>query len=242
MKIYRSEAIVLRTRKLGESDKIITIFTKEYGIRNAVAKGVRKTTSKIGARVEPFNCIDVQIYEGRSLDNITQVEIIDAFSKNISKSFESFTTANLISELCEKLIEEKEQALSLYSLLKGALYALSYKDYVPVMVANSFCFRALAISGWAPSCYKCAVCSKDGLHEYFNVHSGGAMCFECREQGCVKVDVYTMKVLSDLLVGNWNNLYNVPGEVIDEVTDIVNSYTQWHLERRLKSVQFQGMR
>lgn len=242
MKTFRSEAIVLRTRKLGESDKIITLFTKEFGIKNAVAKGVRKTTSKLGARVEPFNCVDIQLYEGRNLDTVTQVEIVDPFSKNISSGFEVFTTASLISELCEKLLEEDEQSLALYGLLKGALYALSYKNYMPVLVADSFCLRALAMSGWAVSCFKCAVCNKDGFHEYFNVHSGGAMCFTCRESGCVKISVSTMKLLSDLLVGNWENMKNVSGEDIDEATNVVNSYTQWHLERRLRSVQFQGIR
>ena len=241
MKTFRSQAIVLRTRKLGESDKIITLFTKDYGIRHAVARGVRKTTSKLGARVEPFNCVDVQLYQGRSLDTVVQVEIVNAYSASLSKDLSAFAAASLICELTEKLLFEDEVSLPLYSLLNGGLFSLCYRGFSPTLVANSFCLRALAVSGWALSCYKCAVCGVDGWHEYFNVYSGGAMCVDCRESGCVRVCVDSMKVLADLFVGEWGRLSRVDQACVREVTGVVNAYVHWHLEKRLKSAQVRDL-
>lgn len=241
MKTYRSEAIVLRSIKLGESDKIITLFTKEFGIKRAVARGIRKTTSKFGARLEPFNCVDVQLYQGRSLDTITQVEIIHPFSKFISQRFEVFSAAGMVNELCEKLLEESVKFLSLYALTKGALFSLVHKDYRPIFISASFCLRALAVSGWAVSCFACANCGEPGFHEYFNVRYGGAMCNECREAGCVKISVESMRVLSFLLSGDWVSLRDVDEVVVGQVCGVVNAYTQWHLDRPLKATSFQGI-
>ena len=76
--LYRDEAIVLRTHKLGEADRIITLLTRQHGRVRAVAKGVRKTTSRWGSRLEPFTHVDLQLAEGRNLDVITQADTLDA--------------------------------------------------------------------------------------------------------------------------------------------------------------------
>ena len=79
MSLYRDEAIVLRTYKLGEADRIVVLFTKARGKVRAVAKGVRKTKSRFGARLEPTSHVALQLYEGRELDTITQAETLDHF-------------------------------------------------------------------------------------------------------------------------------------------------------------------
>src|SRR6185369_4195599 len=98
-KIYRDDAVVLRCQKLGESDRIVTMFTRRHGRIRAVAKGVRRTTSKFGARLEPFGHIDVQISESRSsLHTVAQVEGIDLFGKNFVGDYPRYTTASAIVE------------------------------------------------------------------------------------------------------------------------------------------------
>ena len=74
--LYRDEGVVLRTQKLGEADRIITLLTRRHGKVRAVAKGVRRTKSKFGARLEPFSHVDLQLYTGRNLDIVTQAESI----------------------------------------------------------------------------------------------------------------------------------------------------------------------
>ena len=83
MPTYRDEGVVLRTHKLGEADRIVTLLTKSHGKVRAVAKGVRRTSSKFGARLEPFMVADIQFYEGRSLDTIQQAETIAAYGADI---------------------------------------------------------------------------------------------------------------------------------------------------------------
>src|SRR4051795_1729224 len=81
--LYRDEAVVLRVHKLGEADRIVTLLTRRYGRVRAVGKGVRRTTSRFGARLEPFSHVDIQMHLGRSLDVVTQVESLHAYGERI---------------------------------------------------------------------------------------------------------------------------------------------------------------
>ena len=102
-RLYRDEAIVLRTYKLGEADRIIVLLTRHHGQVRAVAKGVRRTSSRFGARLEPFSMIDVQLHAGRSLDVVTQAEIIDPFGRAICADYAMFTCASTMVETAERL-------------------------------------------------------------------------------------------------------------------------------------------
>jgi len=110
--LYRDDAVVLRTQKLGEADRIVTLLTRRTGRVRAVAKGVRRTRSKFGARLEPFSHVDVQLYTGRSLDIVTQVETHTAFGDRLAADYPRYTAGTAILETAEKLTaEEREPAL-----------------------------------------------------------------------------------------------------------------------------------
>ena len=89
--LYREAAIVLRTQKLGEADRIVTLLTRERGLVRAVAKGVRKTKSRFGARLEPAMVVDVMCYEGRNLDTVTQAETIAPYGEAIARDYIAWT-------------------------------------------------------------------------------------------------------------------------------------------------------
>jgi len=103
---------VLRTQKLGEADRIITILTRRNGRIRAVARGVRKTSSRIGARLEPFNHVDVQLYEGKSLDNVSQVETIDPIGGKIAGDYAKWTAGTVMLETAERLTSEERNPQS----------------------------------------------------------------------------------------------------------------------------------
>jgi DNA repair protein RecO (recombination protein O) len=103
MPTYRDEAVVIRTHKLGEADRIVTFLSRYHGIVRAVAKGVRRTTSKFGSRLEPFMVVDLQLYEGKNLDTVSQAETIGAYGREISADYPSFTAASAMVETAEKL-------------------------------------------------------------------------------------------------------------------------------------------
>jgi DNA repair protein RecO (recombination protein O) len=100
--LYRDEAIVLRTQKLGEADRIITMLTREHGRIRGVAKGVRRTMSKFGARLEPGSHVDIQMYTGKTFDTITQVEAVMNYGEIISHDYQRWTIASAILETAER--------------------------------------------------------------------------------------------------------------------------------------------
>lgn len=178
MPTYRDEAIVLRTQKLGESDRIITLLTRRLGKVRAVGRGVRKTKSKFGARLEPAMVIDVQCYEGRSLDTVTQTESIDPLGDRLARGIETWTAASVMLETCDRLTEEREPALQQFLLLRGALTSLAGVVHDPNLVLDAYLLRAMAIAGYAPSFHDCAKCGAPGPHLAFNVVAG-VRCVRC---------------------------------------------------------------
>ena len=132
MSLYRDEGVVLRTSKLGEADRIITILTRGHGKIRAVAKGVRRTKSRFGARLEPFMRVDVLIAEGRSLDVVSQAEAVAAYGAPIAADYAAYEAANVIVETIDKLAStEHEQLPNQYRLLIGALNALAKQSHAP---------------------------------------------------------------------------------------------------------------
>ena len=111
MPLYQDEGVVLRTAKLGEADRILTLLTRDHGKVRAVAKGVRRTKSRFGGRLEPFMRVALLIAEGRSLDVVSQAESIAAYAGPICADFQAYTAANVICETADKLVAtEKEPA------------------------------------------------------------------------------------------------------------------------------------
>src|SRR6476620_5687859 len=117
MPLYRDEAIVLRTHKLGEADRIITMLTRTRGRVRAVAKGVRRTKSRFGSRLEPGMVIDVQCYEGRNLDTVTHMETIAPYGDAIARDYTAYTCATSMLETALQLTEEHEPQTQQYLLL-----------------------------------------------------------------------------------------------------------------------------
>jgi len=122
---YRDDGVVLRTHKLGEADRIITLLTRHHGRVRAVAKGVRRTKSRFGARLEPFTHVDVMVHFGRTLDVITQAEVIRAYGTPLVSDYPKYTAGTAMLETAERFTPvEKEPALRQFLLLIGGLRAL----------------------------------------------------------------------------------------------------------------------
>ncbi|HRA35346.1 MAG TPA: DNA repair protein RecO, partial [Acidimicrobiales bacterium] len=124
MALYRDQGIVLRTYKLGEADRIVSIITERHGKVRAVAKGVRKTKSKFGARLEPTSHVALQLYEGRELDIVTQAESIDHF-RPIRDDLDRLGRAVTMLETVDQVAMEREPNPALYRMLLGALRSLA---------------------------------------------------------------------------------------------------------------------
>ncbi len=237
MGLYRDEAIVLRTQKLGEADRIITLLTRGSGRVRAVAKGVRRTSSRFGSRLEPFTHVDLQLAEGRSLDVVTQAVTLDPFAGRMGSDYERYTAGTVMLETAERLVvEDKEPALQQFLLLVGALRAVCDTGRSPSAVLDSFLLRSLAVAGWAPSFDGCARCGLEGRHRSFSPSAGGMLCSTCRVPGSMNPAPETVVLLGALLAGDWQLVDASEPRTRKEATGMVAAYLQWHLERGLKSL------
>lgn len=238
MPLYRDAAIVLRTHKLGEADRIVTLLTRGRGKVRAVAKGVRRTRSKFGARLEPGMVVDVQCYEGRNLDTITQAESLASYGETVSHDYEAWTAANAMLELCDQLINEREVAARQFVLLAGGLAALAEREHAPRMVLDSFLLRTMAIAGWAASFEDCARCGAPGPHRGFNVQVGGTVCPVCRPPGSLAPAPETFVLLGALQAGDWAHADLSHPQHRNEASGLVAAYLQWHTERGVRALRY----
>ena len=244
MPLYQDDAIVLRTQKLGEADRIITFLTREHGKVRGVGKGVRRTSSKFGARLEPFMAVDVQLHTGRSprpgmgLDTVTQVETIGAYARRICEDYALYTAGTVMLEAADRLVaQEHEPAVQQYWLLAGGLRALSERHHDANLVLDSYLLRALAVAGWAPSFEDCARCGEPGPHHSFNVAQGGAVCPRCRPPGSTAPAPETFALLSSLLAGDWATADASDARHRKEASGLVAAYGQYYQERTLRSLK-----
>lgn len=233
---YRDEVVVLRTHKLGEADRIVTMLSRHHGKIRAVAKGVRRTASKFGARLEPFMVADVQLYAGRSLDIIQQAETLGSYGSEITADYGSYTAANVMVETADRVTGDDGGGLQQYLLLVGALRSLARGEHAPGLTLDSYLLRALSIAGWAPSFADCAVTGAPGPHSAFVVQLGGVVADEVAPPGAPRLTPQAIGLLSALLTGDWPTADASDERTRAQVNGIVAAYTQFHLERGLRSL------
>jgi len=238
-KLYRDDAIVLRTHPLGEADRIITLLTRRHGKVRAVAKGVRRTGSRFGARLEPFTLVDVQLHTGRSLHTVTQVVAIEAFAIGISADYSRFTAASAMLETTDRLTDEMvDPSQRGFLMLVGALRAMSQGRIAPPLVLDSFLIRTLAVSGWAPELAVCATCGAPGPHHALDIRAGGLVCTACRKPGAIAVRQSTIEHMIFLLAGDWDNVVTADETVMQEAGRLITDTITWHLERSVRSLSY----
>ena len=238
MSLYRDEAIVLRTQKLGEADRIITMLTREHGRIRGVAKGVRRTKSKFGARLEPGSHVDIQLYTGRTFDTVTQVESIFNYGEALTEDYSRWTIAGAIMEAAERFTShEHEPALQEFKLVTGAMRALAENKYDASMILDAYLLRSLAVGGYAPSLVNCSKCDAPGPHRYFSLVGGGSVCADCRPSASATPSPETLKLMSDLISGDWESAMESELRNRREANGLIAAYLQWHLERGLRSLQ-----
>lgn len=237
MPLIRDEGVVLRCHKLGEADRIVTVLTRDRGRVRAVAKGVRRTSSSFGARLEPLGHIDVQFHTGRSLEVVTQVESIFSYGNVLAADYGRWTAGQAMLEATERLTpEEGHPARQQFLLLIGGLRALAGNEHEHGLVLDAFLLRSLAVGGWAPSFDECAHCGEAGPHRAFHLGAGGSLCADCRLPGSVTPTRPALDLMSALLTGQWSETEATEPRTRREASGLVAAYVQWHLEHRLRAL------
>jgi DNA repair protein RecO (recombination protein O) len=229
--LYREQGVVLRTYRLGEADRIVVLCTAGRGKVRAVAKGVRKTTSRFGGRLEPTSHVALQLYEGRSLDTITQAETID-HNGAIRSDLDRLGKANAVLEVVDQVAQEGEPNPALYRMVVGALRALSAHD-APLLVP-AFFLKLLALEGSAPLLDECAACGAGTDLVAFDLTVGGALCRDHRSGVPVSEDA--LRLCRRVLGGDLAAAMSEPwSPVVTEVDALATRALEASLERRLRA-------
>jgi len=231
--LYRDQGVVLRTIKLGEADRIVTFVTQGRGKVRAVAKGVRKTKSRFGGRLEPMTHVSLLLYEGRGdLDVVTQAETLDHF-RPVREDLDRVAKATSLLEAVDQVVQEREPNPRVYQMLVGALRALAAGDS-PLIVA-AFFWKLLSLEGAHPVLDVCASCGGDGPFEAFDLGEGGALCRDCRRG--VPVSPEALSIMRLILGGGLAAVLTLPaGSATHEVEHLATHALEQHLERRLRSL------
>src|SRR5579859_2487840 len=242
--IYRDEGIVLRTQKLGEADRIVTILARKSGRIRAVAKGVRKTKSRFGARLEPFTHVDLLLYTGRTLDVVTQAETIRSYGDALTGDYPRYTTGTAMLETAERFTAvEQEPALRQFLLLVGGLRTLVDGGHEPRLVLDAYLLRSLAVAGYAPALEECAICgarapaAESLARRSFGIAAGGLVCNSCWAPGAATASAPTIDLMSALLRGEWGIADSSERRYRVECSGLVAAYVQWHLEHSIRSLR-----
>jgi DNA repair protein RecO (recombination protein O) len=242
--LYKTEGIVLKSMEYEEADKIVTIYTKDYGKITAIAKGVRKTKSKFGSSLEILTHSNFLIYKGRNIDIVSQTEILESFFST-SKEVIKFAFAVNCVEVVNRLTEEREINIGLFNLLKEVLHYLKESND-PKLLTLSFKWQTISILGYRPSLDHCCRCNKsieDQKEMYFSIKEGGLVCNNCiakDKEGCVKVSLYFNKLVRKILITPLSTISNatIPDKKMKELEKITDLYIAYHSEKSFKTDRF----
>jgi DNA repair protein RecO (recombination protein O) len=231
--LYRDEGVVLRTMRLGEADRIVTVLTRAHGKVRAVVKGVRRTTSKFGGRLEPLSHLALLCWRGRDLDIVSQAEVLDAF-RAVRDELSRLAKAFTVLEVADQMAQEHHPAPRLYDMVVGALRELERSDS-PLLVAG-FLLKVLALDGSAPLVEVCASCGSEGELVAFDLLAGGALCRDCRRGRPVSPGA--LDLVRRTLGGRLAEVLAEPASALtDEVAALASSAMEVHLDRRLRSLR-----
>ncbi|MGA0803699.1 MAG: DNA repair protein RecO [Ilumatobacteraceae bacterium] len=233
MPLYRDVGVVLRTHKLGESDRIVTLITQDSGKVRAVAKGIRKTTSKFGSRLEPMSHVQVQLYRGRELDIVNQVELVEVTTAT-RRNLEATTDGLAMCEVVEQLAHERSPSPHLYRMLVGALRQLN-SEYSALLLP-ALQLRLLQEEGVGPCVDRCIVCSGTEDLVAIDVQGGGVQCR--RHRRGTAISPRALAILQEVLDGRITSVVrnnDLPNDTVREVVSYGRSAMEHHLERRIRS-------
>jgi len=237
--LFRDTGVVLRTYRLGEADRIVVFLTQGHGKVRAVAKGVRRTSSKFGARLEPLSHVALLLWQGRGdLDIVNQVEVIDTF-RAVREDLDRVAKGLTMLEVVDQIAQERHPDGRLYTMLVGALRVLADETRDCALILPAFFLKVLALEGATPVLDVCATCGKpDGEVELvaFDLVEGGTLCRACRRGRPVSAEVVALmrRILGGELGGV---LAAAPQPGTDELSGLATEAMEAHLDRRLRSVR-----
>jgi DNA repair protein RecO (recombination protein O) len=234
MAIRHDQGIVLRSYPFGEADRVVVLLSPNNGKIRTVAKGIRKTKSRFGGRLEPFTHVDMVLYEGRNLDTITQVAVIEPFPR-LRASLDAVVAAGTMVEAADAVAQEDESSMRLFLLLHRGLRALEAGQSGADLI-TSYLLKLADVVGVAPSLLVCASCGRvEDLHR-FSFGGGGALCDRCLTDGAVRLRDGVTVYLAALADAEFGHMPPTDVGLAGEAMGIARRFVEYHLDRKLASL------
>jgi DNA repair protein RecO (recombination protein O) len=242
MAIYRTRAVVLKSADLGEADKIITMLTKDRGKVRAVARGVRRFRSRLVGGTLPFCFSDFLVYEGKSLDSISQCEIIESFM-SLRDDLVKMAYASYIAELTSEFLPEGDVNEKVFLLILKT-FRLMARGIDPETLTRMYELRLLSFLGYNPEIDKCTCCGGEVLDDVIRISPsyGGLVCSKCNsaDSDYINIKSSTLNYLKSLAFISTDELKQLKLQLQDrvELTKVLRRFIAYHLEKNLKSLKF----
>jgi len=233
MGLRHDQGIVLRSYPFGEADRVVVLLSPSHGKIRAVAKGVRKTKSRFGGRLEPFNHVDLVLYEGRNLDTITQVETIEVFPR-MRQDLDRVLAAGAMVEAIDVVAQEGEPSARAFLLLQRSLRVLEGGPVHPDLV-TSFLLKIAGVVGVGAALDTCAGCGATGGLHRFGFAAGGVLCDRCRTPGAVVLRDGLTVYLASLSAAPVDDLPASDPVLSGDALGVTRRFLEYHLDRRLKA-------
>jgi DNA repair protein RecO (recombination protein O) len=234
MALRHDQGIVLRGYPFGEADRVVVLLSPNHGKIRTVAKGIRKTKSRFGGRLEPFTHVDLVLYEGRNLDTITQVAVIEPFPR-LRASLDAVVAAGTMVETADAVAQEDEASMRLFLLLHRGLRALE-AGQIGADLITSYLLKLADVVGVAPSLQVCASCGRvEELHR-FSFGGGGAICDRCGTDGAVRLRDGVTEYLARLANAEFSQMPETDIALAAEAMGIARRFVEYHLDRKLASL------
>lgn len=238
MPVYKTEAIVLRRANLGEADRVITLFTREHGRLSVVAKGARKPKSRFAGRLEPFTHLRALLGQGRTLDVVSQVEVIDPFPA-VRGDLGRMSAAFFVAEVTDRATPEREPQSAIFAALRQALRVIASGD--AELAGHWYAAQVLSLSGYGPITDRCVICGRPlRSGAAFSLALGGGLCPADRARDpeampASAVALAAMGFLREMPVTALGRVALAPNQRA-EVGGLLRRCLEYRLEVRLKSV------
>ena len=236
-RLYRTPAVVLKRMDLGEADRIVTLFSRDEGKIRAVAKGVRRSTSRSAGHLEPFTLTDVLFAVGRELDVISQADTLEAF-RAIREDLDLTTHAYYLTELVDLLTEDRQENRLVYDILLHGLHHLVAAADVRLVIIL-FQLNLLDAVGYRPELRECVGCRADIQPErnQFSAVLGGVVCPACgpTEPTARTIGTSALKLMRFLQLTQGEHTVKAAPHVCREAEALLRDYAEHIVERRLRT-------
>jgi len=244
MSLYNAEAIVIRVRDFDEADKIATLFTREEGKVQAVAKGARRPRNRYAAATQLFSHLNTSMFHGRNMDTLSQVDIVESF-RHLREDLLRMAYGSYVCELMDEMVRDKQRLETAYLLLLTTLHLLNAAEMEPEPILRAYELKLLAILGFRPNLEDCVSCSQNlgtGPWVRFAPVLGGALCPTCSGEGEAvhRISRGTLETMKRLLDGDIRraHMIRIVGDMRAEMDRVLTDYITTRTERRLKSKEF----